>query len=329
KELVDNDKGKKLLSYLIDIFIYLSSNKSHQLSQQQIATTFQSLCDDSISLIQGQSESGNIQSLANCLPEQAQLLQICSSLLKNISNNKQPYATVLPALRIFMTLSEHDYGIFCIKKTLDNEQTNFLPLLERLADEFCARNSDCICTFNAFLQLIENLRQRPEGRINKFGVDFIREKVTWKSNDGIFNDNYDDLIASLSKTDEQHPLSKLYNVIQKFIDEDDSLTRMFDSLKDLIAYLCKDNQDDYTVTSQPVVSAMLPIDVQFERRQVYIICKEDFEERLTAQYWFPSLHVDDFLIVQQKSTSSVSSSNGGALRSKLSSMSNKKLIKKR
>lgn len=136
-----------LLSYLLEILNIPSSKSINQLAQQQVVvivtfifhyfligwllyylfifqTIIQSLCDHSISLIpdaenettSNDNETASKMSPIGSLPELDQMLPICAALIKHLSNQNSPYATVLPTLRILLTLCEHDYGVYCIKR---------------------------------------------------------------------------------------------------------------------------------------------------------------------------------------------------------------------
>lgn len=50
--------------------------------------------------------------LANTLPDKEMLEVICAALLEHIGSEKQPFATILLALRTLLTLTEHNYGVY-------------------------------------------------------------------------------------------------------------------------------------------------------------------------------------------------------------------------
>ena len=57
--------------------------------------------------------------LANTLPDKEMLEVICAALLEHIGSEKQPFATILLALRTLLTLTEHNYGVYH-QKTYDS-----------------------------------------------------------------------------------------------------------------------------------------------------------------------------------------------------------------
>ena len=54
--------------------------------------------------------------LANTLPDKEMLAVICTALLKHVGSEKQSFATILLALRTLVTLTEHNFGVYHLKR---------------------------------------------------------------------------------------------------------------------------------------------------------------------------------------------------------------------
>lgn len=79
----------------------------------------QSLCDLEVSLMPppgpGSSTSPQ-QFLACALPPRELLSMFCGVLLDHMSNIQHSFTTLLPTVRTFLMLVEHDYGFYHLKR---------------------------------------------------------------------------------------------------------------------------------------------------------------------------------------------------------------------
>lgn len=94
----------------------------------------QCLCDVDISLVQqpGSGSKSTVspqQFLASALPPRELLSMFCSVLLDHVSNSKHSFTTLLPSVRTFLMLVEHDYGFYHFKRYLSSLYLNVICVL--------------------------------------------------------------------------------------------------------------------------------------------------------------------------------------------------------
>lgn len=119
-EMRPDDKPTDTLSILLAMLLPpVDANLSLQQNAELIASIIQSLCDQDISLIV--SGSGEVcvseaEQLANALPSKDIMPGICDRMLEVLKNTHSSYTLQLTCLRTMMFLTEHDYGLYHLKR---------------------------------------------------------------------------------------------------------------------------------------------------------------------------------------------------------------------
>lgn len=95
-------------------------------AQECVVSVIQSLCDTEVTLLPppgttlGGGEPGLMPAsdvyLANALPPRDLLLTLCTVMLEHIANIEHSFTTLLPTVRTFLMLTEHDYGFYHLKR---------------------------------------------------------------------------------------------------------------------------------------------------------------------------------------------------------------------
>lgn len=98
-------------------------------AQECVVSVIQSLCDTEVTLLPppgttlgggGGGEPSSVPTpdvyLANALPPRDLLLTLCTVMLEHIANIEHSFTTLLPTVRTFLMLTEHDYGFYHLKR---------------------------------------------------------------------------------------------------------------------------------------------------------------------------------------------------------------------
>lgn len=92
---------------------------SAQQNAELTASILQSLCDQDVSLVvsgSGEASVSEAEQLANALPTRDMMACICDGMLEVLGNTQSSYTLQLTCLRTMMFLTEHDYGLYHLKR---------------------------------------------------------------------------------------------------------------------------------------------------------------------------------------------------------------------
>ncbi len=92
---------------------------SAQQNAELTASIIQSLCDQDVSLVvsgSGEASLSEAEQLANALPTRDMMMCICDGMLEVLGNTHSSYTLQLTCLRTMMFLTEHDYGLYHLKR---------------------------------------------------------------------------------------------------------------------------------------------------------------------------------------------------------------------
>lgn len=98
-------------------------------AQECVVSVIQSLCDTEVTLLPppgttlvggGGGDPGSMPTpdvyLANALPPRDLLVTMCTVMLEHVANIEHSFTTLLPTVRTFLMLTEHDYGFYHLKR---------------------------------------------------------------------------------------------------------------------------------------------------------------------------------------------------------------------
>ncbi|XP_056632492.1 protein virilizer isoform X1 [Diorhabda sublineata] len=260
-----------------EILKIINTSNSHVQAQECILSILQSFCDTEITLTQTGSTSKDGY-LANSMPTKEHLLMYINMMGEHLINENS-FVTYLPIVRTLLLLTEHDYGFLHLKDNLLKKNDLFLPVLNKLADNFSKDNRECLSTLNTsveFLRVCVNVEEESDGNLPysprkiKLSSEELRNIVGWRSGE----DN------------EQHPLKKCEKILKETVEENKTYESFLEGLTALLKLL----QDgvDANKESNPIVETNLPAPesllVQFSKRLVFS-SSDACDERLTSTYW--------------------------------------------
>lgn len=114
------DKLSELLPSLLAMLVLpADAGLSVQQNAELTASIFQSLCDQDVSLVvsgSGEASVSEAEQLANSLPTRDMMTCICDGMLEVLGNTHSSYTLQLTCLRTMMFLTEHDYGLYHLKR---------------------------------------------------------------------------------------------------------------------------------------------------------------------------------------------------------------------
>lgn len=115
------DKLSDILPSLLAMLVLpVDVGLSAQQNAELMASIFQSLCDQDVSLIvsgSGEASVSEAELLANALPTRDVMTSICDGMLDVLGNTQSSYTLQLTCLRTMMFLTEHDYGLYHLKRS--------------------------------------------------------------------------------------------------------------------------------------------------------------------------------------------------------------------
>lgn len=181
-----DERFPQLVSHLCHILRSAYDTPSHVQAQECVVSIMQSLCDIDISLMTPPS-SGSIstisyqQFLASALPPRELLSLFCSVLLEHMSNTQHSFTTLLPTVRTFLMLVEHDYGFYHLKSCMLKKTDALWHLFAKFCSSFSKDSSDLLSTLSTSLELLR-VCITPEGEYSDFETISSRMKIVVKSN---------------------------------------------------------------------------------------------------------------------------------------------------
>lgn len=111
-----DERYPDLIQFLCIILQSPSDTPAHIQAQECVVSVIQSLCDTEVSLLPQPGPGITAEAyLANLLPPRDMLITLCTVLVEHIENIDHSFTTLLPTLRTFLMLTEHDYGFSHLK----------------------------------------------------------------------------------------------------------------------------------------------------------------------------------------------------------------------
>lgn len=154
--LKTDERYVMLIPSFVQILKINSTLTSHVQAQECILSIIQSFCDCEISVMQVSVSGSAISSeeyLANAVPIKEHLLVFLVVMLEHLAADN-PFVTYLPILRTFLLLTEHDYGFYNLKELLLKKNDVFSIVLNKLANDFSADNTECLSILNTLVEFL-------------------------------------------------------------------------------------------------------------------------------------------------------------------------------
>ncbi|GLV34007.1 virilizer [Carabus blaptoides fortunei] len=287
--LKTDEKYPSLVNMFCHVLKTESDANSHLQAQECIVNIIQNLCDTEITLLQSiDGQKCDITSdiyLSNSLPPKDLLITILTTLLDHFTCDNT-FTTLLPIVRTFILLTEHDYGFYHLCVCFEKKPNCFLNILKKFISCFAKDNAELLQTLSTVLDLLRVCCDDMEiegtlvfaPRSVKMSAKELKQLVAWKCEDDVEDNS-------------KHQFYVLENLIKKNTTSDEPFNNMLDNLASLIRVLnCESSGTD---TASGTVSVSIPEPVlpapdtllgQFACRPVYTLT-EVSEEQLTTAYW--------------------------------------------
>lgn len=116
---VEDKQPDLLRSFLAMLIVPADTGLTVQQDAELTASIIQSLCDQDVSLVvsgSGEASVSEAEQLANALPTKEVMACICDGMVEVLGNAHSSYTLQLTCLRTMMFLTEHDYGLYHLKR---------------------------------------------------------------------------------------------------------------------------------------------------------------------------------------------------------------------
>ncbi|GAB6027345.1 hypothetical protein CHUAL_001621 [Chamberlinius hualienensis] len=306
-------KYSEFIPKIIDILSNISTQQSvdkppaSQQLQECIMSIFQSLCDTEISFAGSDLQILQPDQLAYSLPNKDHMASVCSAVWDHVANYPSAGPSILLALRTLIMLTEHDYGFYYLKTTLDKVPDTLHVFLTSLSQSYVREIPEFLSILTAVLELIHlmvNADDDLKTRTYEISASELAQLLKWEKVNEIeeidntsqpsLESDADPLKAEKSHAEEHvHPILRLKKLLKDVNREEDSLeSQALESIADLI-HLLNLQQLKETVEIQEII---LPnadsLAQQFNQRVPYVVGDVD-EEGLNTVFWLPQINSED------------------------------------
>ncbi|XP_052003518.1 protein virilizer homolog isoform X2 [Xyrauchen texanus] len=276
------DKLPDLLSPLLAMLVLpVEASLAAQQKAELTASIIQSLCDQDVSLVvsgSGESSVSELEQLANALPTRDMLTCICDGMLEVLGNTHSTYTLQLTCLRTMMFLTEHDYGLYHLKSSLNKHSLAISSKICRETAFFNKESAELLSALFDFLRQILNTETMDEdidSRSLALSVSDMKHLLQWKEESG------------------EHPLPELEKHITELCKEDQSLETLLENVAGLRQII--ESSGEAPTNAEPETEPTLPLpeplQTQFNHRTVYVL-SDVLDEQLKA-LWFSPFQSDE------------------------------------
>lgn len=119
---VEDKQPDLFRSFLAMLLVPADAALTVQQNAELTASIIQSLCDQDVSLVvsgSGEASLSEAEQLANGLPTKEVMACICDGMVEGLGNAHSSFTLQLTCLRTMMFLTEHDYGLYHLKRCED------------------------------------------------------------------------------------------------------------------------------------------------------------------------------------------------------------------
>lgn len=207
-----DEKYPTLVAHFCQILKTKTDSPAHIQAQECTINIIQNLCDTEITLLQScdnpKNEISSEMYLTNSLPSKDMLMLFISTMVEHLIN-EHSFQTLLPIVRTFLLITEHDYGFYYLYSSLEKKGSPFLVIIKRLANCFSKDSAEMLRTLNTVLEFIRvcTTTEQLEGENNpmfaprnmKIGLKELKQLLAWKHEES---------------EEHNHPLYELENLLK-------------------------------------------------------------------------------------------------------------------
>lgn len=167
---------------VIEMMCTALKNTSDIRTQYEILDIFETLCDCTLSLMQEDVNEPFEKRLTHSVPSKEPLLPILAALIDILATSTKFEADILQStLRILLSLSSHNYGLYHVKSCLENNPDALRSLLEHIS---VLEDSEAQPAVDLTITFLENLiASESQGRSLYLRVQQLASLISWDKND--------------------------------------------------------------------------------------------------------------------------------------------------
>ncbi|CAH0389348.1 unnamed protein product [Bemisia tabaci] len=308
------EKFLTLMDTLCLIISTPSDDVNHLQAQECVLSMFQALCCADITLLPRLNDPSLTLSietyLSNSLPPKQTLVPMCLALLDHLSLKENSLTTTLQILRILLTLSEHDFGIYHLKNCFESKNKAVFCVLTKLAECWSKNILECVPILMVLIELFKELStpvvevksENDEGcGLLSLGHSItlspkeIAELCLYKRPSEVIKMEVNG-DSEVTETNDIHPFHQLSSIIKANNADLENFPGVEPSFSEFMKLL-DDSEIKPPEKKEPIVEPILPhcdpILVQFMSRPVSVMLGSVDDDRLTPAYWLSAPPVSE------------------------------------
>ncbi|XP_043260009.1 protein virilizer [Colletes gigas] len=167
---------------VIEMMCTVLKNTNNIRIQYELLDIFETLCDCTLSLMQEDTNEPFEKRLTHSVPSKEPLLSILAALIDILATSTKFEPEILQStLRILLSLSSHNYGLYHVKSCLENNPDALRSLLEHIS---VLEDPEAQAVVNLTIMFLENLiASESQGRSLYLRVQQLASLISWDKND--------------------------------------------------------------------------------------------------------------------------------------------------
>ncbi|XP_076247393.1 VIR_N domain-containing protein [Calliopsis andreniformis] len=167
---------------VIEMMCTALKNTNNTRMQYEILDIFETLCDCTLSLMQEDVNEPFEKRLTHSVPSKEPLLHILAALIDILAASTKFEPEILQStLRILLSLSNHNYGLYHVKSCLENNPDALRSLLEHISSLEDAEGQPVVDLSITFLENL--IASESQGRSLYLRVQQLATLISWDKND--------------------------------------------------------------------------------------------------------------------------------------------------
>lgn len=167
---------------VIEMMCVVLKNTNNIRIQYELLDIFETLCDCTLSLMQEDANEPFEKRLTHSVPSKEPLLSILAALIDILATSTKFEPEILQStLRILLSLSSHNYGLYHVKSCLENNPDALRSLLEQIS---VLEDLEAQAIVDLTIMFLENLiASESQGRSLYLRIQQLASLISWDKND--------------------------------------------------------------------------------------------------------------------------------------------------